>query len=86
MPFEERALLVAGLEAVDWVTGFGEDTPAEIVDLLVPDVLVKGGDWALDRIVGRETVERHGGRVVTVPLVEDRSTSSLVERIRCSPT
>jgi len=84
--FEERALLLAGLEAVDWVTGFDEDTPAEIIDLLVPDVLVKGGDWGPDRIVGRDTVERQGGRVVTVPLVEGRSTSSLVERIRCSPT
>lgn len=82
LPFEERALLLAGLEAVDWVVRFDEDTPAELIERMQPDVLVKGGDWDLDRIVGRETVERRGGRVVTVPLVEGRSTSSLVERIR----
>jgi len=82
VPFAERALLLAGLEAVDYVVGFAEDTPARVIVELVPDVLVKGGDWGLDRIVGRDVVERHGGRVVTIPLVPGASTSGLLERIR----
>jgi D-beta-D-heptose 7-phosphate kinase/D-beta-D-heptose 1-phosphate adenosyltransferase len=82
--FEDRALLLAGLEVVDWVVGFDEETPARIIDALVPDVLVKGGDWTVDRIVGRETVEAHGGRVLSIPLAEGRSTTSLVERIRAA--
>lgn len=82
VPFVERAELLAGLEIVDWVVGFDEDTPAEIVRCLEPDVLVKGGDWTPDRIVGRDVVEARGGRVLSVPLVPGRSTTSLVERIR----
>jgi rfaE bifunctional protein nucleotidyltransferase chain/domain len=82
VPFEERALLLAGLEAVDFVVGFPEDTPARLISELAPDVLVKGGDWAPDRIVGRDAVEARGGRVVTIPLVAGSSTSGLLERIR----
>jgi len=82
VPFEERALLLAGLEAVDFVVGFPEDTPARLIAALAPDVLVKGGDWAPDRIVGRDAVEARGGRVVTIPLVAGSSTSGLLERIR----
>jgi D-beta-D-heptose 7-phosphate kinase/D-beta-D-heptose 1-phosphate adenosyltransferase len=81
-PFEDRAELLAGLEAVDLVVGFGEDTPAALIDAIVPDVLVKGGDWALDAIVGRDTVESAGGRVVTVRLVAGQSTTNLVKKIR----
>src|SRR5262245_59583060 len=84
LPYVERARLIAALEVVDFVTRFDEDTPSEIVRELAPDVLVKGGDWPLDRIVGRESVESRGGRVVRVPLVDDLSTSDLVERIRRS--
>jgi D-beta-D-heptose 7-phosphate kinase/D-beta-D-heptose 1-phosphate adenosyltransferase len=79
--FEERSVLLGGLQVVDWVVGFDEDTPARLIEQLGPDVLVKGGDWAPDRIVGRDTVERRGGKVLTIPLVEGRSTSDLVERI-----
>jgi rfaE bifunctional protein nucleotidyltransferase chain/domain len=82
VPFRERAELLAGLSVVDWVVGFDEDTPAVVIAALVPDVLVKGGDWSLDKIVGRETVEAHGGKVLSIPLVPGRSTTSLVERIR----
>jgi D-beta-D-heptose 7-phosphate kinase/D-beta-D-heptose 1-phosphate adenosyltransferase len=81
VPFDERATMVAGLEAVDWVVGFDEDTPERLIRELLPDVLVKGGDWAPDEIVGRETVERNGGRVVTIPLIAGRSTTAIVERI-----
>jgi rfaE bifunctional protein nucleotidyltransferase chain/domain len=82
VPFAERALLLAGLEAVDFVVGFAEDTPARLIAEVVPDVLVKGGDWSPERIVGREVVEGRGGRVVTIPLVAGASTSGLLERIR----
>jgi bifunctional ADP-heptose synthase (sugar kinase/adenylyltransferase) len=69
---------------VDWVVGFDDDTPSALIDVVLPDTLVKGGDWTPDRIVGRETVESRGGRVVTVPLRSDLSTTSLVDRIRSS--
>ena len=82
VPFEERAELLAGLEMVDYVVRFDEDTPAELIRAVRPEVLVKGGDWAIDRIVGRDTVESAGGRVLSIPLVPGRSTSSLVEKIR----
>ena len=82
IPQEERAEVLLGLDAVDAVVVYDEPTPQRVIDALVPDVLVKGADWALDQIVGRETVEAAGGRVVRVPLVEGRSTTSLLERIR----
>jgi rfaE bifunctional protein nucleotidyltransferase chain/domain len=78
----DRARVLAALEAVDAVTVFDEDTPAELIGALVPDVLVKGADWSLDRVVGREVVEAAGGRVELLPLVEGMSTSSLVRCIR----
>ena len=82
IPQDERAEVLLGLDAVDAVVVYDEPTPQRVIDALVPDVLVKGADWALDQIVGRETVEAAGGRVVRVPLVEGRSTSSILERIR----
>ena len=82
VPFDERALLLAGLAAVDLVTGFDEDTPAELIARLAPDVLVKGGDWPVQRIVGREVVEAGGGRVVSLPLLPGHSTTGLLERLK----
>jgi D-beta-D-heptose 7-phosphate kinase/D-beta-D-heptose 1-phosphate adenosyltransferase len=82
LPFPERAALLAAMEVVDFVVGFEEDTPESLVRELAPDVLVKGGDWEPDRIVGRGIVEARGGKVVAVPLLAGRSTSSLVARIR----
>lgn len=79
---EDRAALLAALADVDYVTLFDEPDPQAIVDELQPDVLVKGEDWATKGVIGRESVEARGGRVVLVPLVPDRSTSSLIERIR----
>jgi rfaE bifunctional protein nucleotidyltransferase chain/domain len=78
---QERAELVAALEAVDYVTIFDEETPLELIAELLPDVLVKGGDWPLDQIVGREVVEGAGGRVVSLPYLEGSSTSDIIERI-----
>jgi rfaE bifunctional protein nucleotidyltransferase chain/domain len=77
---DDRALVLAGLEAVDAVTVFSEETPHRIISRLLPDVLVKGGDYTRDRIVGAPEVEAAGGRVVIAPLVPGRSTSALLRR------
>ncbi len=82
VPEAERAELLLGLEAVDRVVVFDEDTPFDLVRLLLPDVLVKGADWGPDDIVGSQDVVSGGGRVVRVPLVAGRSTSAILERIR----
>jgi D-glycero-beta-D-manno-heptose 1-phosphate adenylyltransferase len=82
VPEAERAELLAALSCVDGVVVFDEETPHEIVSHVQPDVLVKGADWAADRIVGRDIVEARGGRVVRVPIEEGWSTSDLVRRIR----
>ena len=81
-PENERAEVLAALECVDAVVIFEHDTPAEIVRLVQPDILVKGADWPADQIVGRDTVEARGGRVVLVPVEQGHSTSAIVERIR----
>lgn len=81
VPADERRELVAALECVDRVAGFDEDTPEALVARVQPDVLVKGADWAADAIVGRDTVEAHGGRVVRIALREGLSTSAIVQRI-----
>jgi D-beta-D-heptose 7-phosphate kinase/D-beta-D-heptose 1-phosphate adenosyltransferase len=77
----ERGELLAALAAVDAVTVFDEPTPRELVAALLPDVLVKGGDWPTDEIVGRAEVEAAGGEVVTIPYVEGYSTSALIAKI-----
>ena len=84
IPESERAETVAALEPVDRVVVYDEDTPLSLITALRPDVLVKGADWALDAIVGREEVEAGGGRVVRVELLPGRSTTSMVSRIRRS--
>lgn len=81
VPERERAEVMAALEAVDAVTIFDEPTPRELVAALVPDILVKGGDWVENEIVGRAEVEAAGGRVVRIPLVEGYSTSQLIAKI-----
>ncbi len=84
-PEDERAELLAALASVDAVVIFNEDTPAEIIAALQPDVLVKGADWAADQIVGRDTVEARGGRVVRVPLEQGYSTTTILERVTRVP-
>jgi rfaE bifunctional protein nucleotidyltransferase chain/domain len=81
-PEDERAELIAALACVDAAVVFDEDTPHEIVTALQPDVLVKGADWPADQIVGRDTVEARGGRVVRMPVEAGYSTTTLVERIK----
>ena len=82
IPEHERAELLAALACVDAVVIFDEDTPADIIRHVQPDVLVKGADWAADQIVGRDTVEARGGKVVRIPVEQGWSTSGIVERIR----
>jgi rfaE bifunctional protein nucleotidyltransferase chain/domain len=83
-PDAERAEILLALECVDAVAIFDEDTPADIIKRVQPDVLVKGADWGPDDIVGRETVEARGGRVVRMPLSEGYSTTDLLRRARRS--
>ena len=78
----QRAEVVAALGCVDYVVIFTEPDPLNLITTLQPDVLVKGGDWAVDLIVGRKIVEARGGVVKTIPLVPDMSTTSLIQRIR----
>jgi D-beta-D-heptose 7-phosphate kinase/D-beta-D-heptose 1-phosphate adenosyltransferase len=82
VPQEDRAAVLAALGFVDAVTIFDEDTPLEVLQSVRPHVLVKGGDYRLDQVVGRELLEATGGRVVLVPLTPEKSTTALVERIR----
>lgn len=80
----DRAEILAALEVVDYVTIFEELSPRSLITKLLPDVLVKGGDYALDQIHGREEVEAAGGRVVSLPFVEGASTSGIIERMKKS--
>jgi D-beta-D-heptose 7-phosphate kinase/D-beta-D-heptose 1-phosphate adenosyltransferase len=82
IPESERANIVAAIDYVDYVVVFSEDTPLELVRLIKPDVLVKGGDYSPEEVVGRDLVEGYGGRVSIVPLVEGVSTSLLIDKIR----
>lgn len=81
---EDRAVILNALACVDMVVMFDEETPQALIANIVPDVLIKGGDYAIDNIVGREIVEANGGLVTTVPLLEGRSSTGIVDRIRGS--
>jgi rfaE bifunctional protein nucleotidyltransferase chain/domain len=83
-PLRERLEILAAFADVDYVTWFAEPTPRKIVAELLPDVLVKGGDWGPDRVIGRAEVEAAGGKVVIVPYLEGHSSSSLIDRIRAA--
>lgn len=80
-PLKERLEILAAIEFIDVLTVFSQDTPQKIIALLRPDVLVKGGDWPLDQVVGREEVEESGGRVVLIPYIKGLSTTGLIKKI-----
>ncbi|HAK61193.1 MAG TPA: D-glycero-beta-D-manno-heptose 1-phosphate adenylyltransferase [Nitrospiraceae bacterium] len=80
-PQAERTETLAALEAVDYVVIFGEADPGRIIAALQPDVLVKGGDWPVEKIIGRDIVEARGGKVINVPYIEGSSTTGIIERI-----
>ena len=81
-PLEDRLALVAALAAVDAVTWFDDDTPEALIAACRPEILVKGGDWPQERIVGGREVLARGGRVVSIPFEHERSTTALMRRIR----
>lgn len=78
---EDRAVVLAGLSSVDYVCFFNEEIPLAIISALRPDILVKGGDYLLDEIIGRDVVESSGGKVVTIPLTPGKSTTEVMKRI-----
>ena len=82
MPERERAEILAALACVDAVAIFDADTPADIIRQIQPDILVKGADWAEDAIVGRDTVEARGGRVVRMEIEQGWSTTAILDKIR----
>ena len=81
LPEEERAEILSGLGCVDYITLFDEIDPLKLITSLHPHILVKGGDWTKEQIVGREVVERSGGEVVIIPFVKGASTSNLIKTI-----
>ncbi len=78
---DERAEIISNIKPVDYVVLFDEDTPAELIKELVPDILIKGADWKIDEIVGGETVLANGGEVKTIEFVNDQSTSKIIDLI-----
>ncbi|HEX2983230.1 MAG TPA: D-glycero-beta-D-manno-heptose 1-phosphate adenylyltransferase [Ignavibacteriales bacterium] len=81
VPERERAFIIANLKAVDYVIFFYEDTPGELINKIIPDVLVKGADWSIDNIVGRDVVVKNGGEVKTIEFVNDTSTTKIIEKV-----
>ncbi len=81
----DRMMALAGLECVDYVTWFGEDTPLELIRLLRPNVLVKGGDWKVAQIVGADDVLKRGGTVKSLPYIDGYSTTGLIRKIEGGP-
>jgi rfaE bifunctional protein nucleotidyltransferase chain/domain len=79
---EDRAMVLAGLSSVDYICFFNEETPYNIINRLLPDILVKGGDYELDEIVGRDIVENSGGKVITIPITKGMSTSNLIKKVK----
>ena len=77
----DRAAVLSALQVVDGVTLFHEDTPEELIGILLPDILVKGADWSVEQIAGAKAVLEHGGSVLTLPLLEGRSTTGIIEKI-----
>ena len=78
---EERAFILSSLKPVDYVVFFDEDTPEKLISEIIPDILVKGADWAAEKIVGKEIVEKNGGEVRNIKFVNDQSTSKIIDLI-----
>ena len=79
--FDDRAIILDAINSVDMVVGFDDDTPDKIIKELLPNILIKGGDYSIDNVVGADTVISHGGSVEIVDLIPDKSTSSLIDQI-----
>lgn len=83
-PQQDRAVVLAALRSVDFVTLFDDDTPYELINKIVPDVLVKGADWSVDDVVGKDVVLAAGGSVQTIEFLPNRSTTRIIERIQAA--
>jgi D-glycero-beta-D-manno-heptose 1-phosphate adenylyltransferase len=78
---EERAFILFNLKPVDYVVFFDEDSPEKLISEIIPDILVKGADWAVEKIVGKEIVEKNGGKVLNIEFMNDQSTSKIIDLI-----
>jgi D-beta-D-heptose 7-phosphate kinase/D-beta-D-heptose 1-phosphate adenosyltransferase len=81
LPQYERAFIISNLIAVDFVCIFDDETPLKLIETVIPDFLVKGADWSIDNVVGKEVVENSGGKVMTITLTPNKSTTNLIETI-----
>jgi len=81
IPLAERAEMLLALDCVDYTTSFEEADPYKVIQVLQPDVLVKGGDWAVDKIIGGDLVKARGGKVMNIPVVEGRSTTNVIQTV-----
>ena len=81
VPQIERAFILSNLKSVDYITIFEDDTPQKLIEILLPDILVKGADWPIDQIVGRKTVEKNGGEVKRIEFVSQQSTTNIIKKI-----
>ena len=82
VPEDERAEILAALQCVDYVTFFSEETPYELIKRILPDILVKGGDWTVDKIVGNDIVDKNGGQVISLPFQPGRSSTDIIDKIK----
>lgn len=78
---EERAFILSNLKPVDYVVLFDDDTPEKLISEIIPDILVKGADWSIEKIIGKDIVERNGGKVMNIKFVNDQSTSKIIDLI-----
>ena len=78
---QERAFILSNLKPVDYVILFNDDTPEKLISEIIPDILVKGADWSVEKIVGKDVVEKNGGKVMNIKFVNDQSTSKIIELI-----
>ena len=81
-PADRRMTVLAGLEAVDWVVSFDDDTPERLLELIRPDILVKGGDYSREQVVGWQIVEGYGGQIAALDFLDDCSTTAIVSKIQ----
>ena len=81
VPQNERAFILANLKCVDFVTYFDEDTPYELISEIIPDILVKGADWSVENIVGKDVVEKNGGMIKTIKFVNFQSTTNIIKQV-----
>ena len=81
VPQSERAYILSNLKSVDYVILFEESTPLKLIESIIPDVLVKGADWSIDNIVGKDVVEKHGGEIKTIKFITNQSTTNIIEKV-----